>query len=843
MDGQIVAVNDAFARATGLEPPIALWSVVDLCDQSVEQSAVQAALAASQTTHLTVQLGVMSAMAQPVTLSFKPLTARSNLRLVVVSGEGLTGTQAGSVAPPLVRSSSLVEASDRSSSVGLAQTQALNQILQAIHQSLELRDVFAQVTGAIAQLLQANRVTVLHYSSQQGGWFGVSGDDSMHGAAPRWPAVTELVLPDADGQVVRALAQHDVLTVRGVKNGIRAIAPPSRGVLQSTFPSNWALATLRDEPATVNGLVSGIWGGLVLERDAHTQPWHPSELSLLQTIAHQLSIALHQAKRYRQVNRLNAELERQVQARNVQLQRANEFEQLLKRITEKVRDSLDEDQILQTAVQELAIAIEAHSCNVAIYDVLRGTSTICYEYATSGCSFQGHITCMDDLPELYEPLLKGQVLEFCPLITDESRGPVAILACPMRDDQGILGDLWLVREKFSVFSEPDQRLVQMVANQCAIALRQSRLFQAAHAQVAELERLHQLKDDFLSTISHELRTPMANIKMAIHMLEISLVQAELLPACSVSIEPAGSSVDAPFLTQSTRQETDPLSAQPEPQSEAHLLPPSSQRTHRSIHRYFSILNQECNRETKLITDLLDYSRLDAEAHPLALTTLNLQVWLPRVTAPFITRAHDNHQQFDLCLPPHLPPLTTDLNLLERVLLELLDNACRYTPRCGSVLFSVQYHAAPEESPDCIPEIHADRISAPLSTSAKQLFTNPASDRGSDAEAGSAFDSAVLDSDAPDSAAPSAMASGTIELCVANTGANISQGELSQIFEMFYHGPSNTRRYGSMGLGLALVKKLVHPLGGTISVEQSDDWIAFCVSLPQSRRMSSVPGML
>ena len=72
------------------------------------------------------------------------------------------------------------------------------------------------------------------------------------------------------------------------------------------------------------------------------------------------------------------------------------------------------------------------------------------------------------------------------------------------------------------FEELEIRLVQQVSNQCAIALRQSRLYQAAQAQVEELERLNQLKDDFLSTVSHELRTPMANIKMATQMLEITL---------------------------------------------------------------------------------------------------------------------------------------------------------------------------------------------------------------------------------------------------------------------------------------------------------------------------------
>jgi signal transduction histidine kinase len=60
--------------------------------------------------------------------------------------------------------------------------------------------------------------------------------------------------------------------------------------------------------------------------------------------------------------------------------------------------------------------------------------------------------------------------------------------------------------------------LQQCTAQLAIALRQSQLYQAAQAQVKELQKFNQLKDDFLSSISHELRTPIANIKMVIRLL-------------------------------------------------------------------------------------------------------------------------------------------------------------------------------------------------------------------------------------------------------------------------------------------------------------------------------------
>lgn len=59
----------------------------------------------------------------------------------------------------------------------------------------------------------------------------------------------------------------------------------------------------------------------------------------------------------------------------------------------------------------------------------------------------------------------------------------------------------------------------------------------------------------------------------------------------------------------------------------------------------------------------------------------------------------------------------------------------------------------------------------------------------------------------------------IELSIQDTGIGIKPEELSKIFEAFHQvDATSTREFGGVGLGLTIVKELIHLLGGDIRIE-------------------------
>lgn len=614
-------------------------------------------------------------------------------------------------------------------------------IAQRIRQSLHLQEILQTTVSEVRHFLDSDRVLIYRFDVNPAEEDNCKGIVVVESVDSLWKPMLNHQIPlnpnespelqcylNGRSHIINDISQESDLTLQALLNPFQIKSSLIVPILLQSSEG-------RDQ--------GSLWGLLVAHQCRQERHWQSLEVELLQQLATQVAIAIQQSHLFEQVQQQGEFLEKQILERTQQLEQAIEFDAMLKRITDKVRDSLDESQIVQTAVREVAVVLGVGSCNAALYDLDQGTSTICYEYTNFIPASQGRVSQMGNFPELYTQLMDGRYFQFCSLIPNPVRGRVAMLASPLFDNQGVLGDLWLVHHADYIFTELQIRLVQQVANQCAIAIRQARLYQAAQTQVAELEKLNRLKDDFLSAVSHELRTPIANMKLAIEMLKLFVpkegekAEAQLVDGAQVS----------------------------------------------RIQRYLGILNTECTREEELVEDLLDLQRLENNAYLISMSLISLNEWIPTLTRPFYTRVSDRQQGLHVDCPQHLPPFVCDRLNLERILVELLNNACKYTATRGDIHLQVRQT-----------EMTVDEESEPVDA---------------------------------------------IEFCIRNQ-ATIAPEELPKIFEKFYRIPNaDPWKQGGTGLGLALIEKLVIQLNGTISVDSSKGWTSFRVTFPNQRQQLTI----
>ena len=254
-----------------------------------------------------------------------------------------------------------------------------------------------------------------------------------------------------------------------------------------------------------------------------------------------------------------------------------------------------------------------------------------------------------------------------------------------------------------------------------------------------LKRLNTIKDDFVSTVSHELRTPLTAIDMATRMLRIVLEEQEVV-----------------------RANATPVAAK--------------------VNKYLDILQEQCREERDLIADLLDLQRLNTNAYELELNELELQTWLKDITSGLRERAEQQGQNFAIDVNPDLPVFITDAMVLRRIISELLNNACKYTPEGEQIQLTVR-----------------NETSASSVSNAREA-------------------SPYLD--------------WHIEILVANTGVEIPPEERDRVFLPFYRAVNDDRwsKRGT-GLGLNMVHKFVTLLNGTIELNSCNKETCFRIELP------------
>jgi len=209
----------------------------------------------------------------------------------------------------------------------------------------------------------------------------------------------------------------------------------------------------------------------------------------------------------------------------------------------------------------------------------------------------------------------------------------SLLLTPFGTGKELMGVLTLVRNKGGrPWIEPEIDAVQSLARDIGRALEHARLYETEERNVAELQSLDRAKARFLASSSHDLRTPLTSIIGNIEIIQ-DLEAGPLTP-----------------------KQTSMLDA----------------------------VSRNGRRLLNLIEDMLTISKIELGAFTSDLRPVDLAHLIPEPADLIMPSMRDAGITFELSLPQQRLMVNGDAGQLGRVLMNLLTNAVKYTPRGGRV---------------------------------------------------------------------------------------------------------------------------------------------------------------
>jgi PAS domain S-box-containing protein len=259
------------------------------------------------------------------------------------------------------------------------------------------------------------------------------------------------------------------------------------------------------------------------------------------------------------------------------------------------------------------------------------------------------------------------------------------------------GYLQIDRTDRGDFDEDEASILAQLAHMAAVAVQNAQLYE-------ELRIANHRKNEFLATLAHELRNPLAPIRYSLELMQLSENDAD------------------------------------------------AQRESRTI------IARQVTQMVRLIDDLLDVSRISRgkiELRPERVTLHSVIAAAREASGPIIA---DYRHEFIVEVPEDPIWIQADPTRLAQVLLNVLNNAAKYTPAGGRISLTVT---------------KTDEDSA-------------SGDRGG------------------------------VAIHIRDNGVGIPTDMLGQVFEMFTQvDRSLDRSQGGLGIGLTLVRRLVELHGGSV----------------------------
>ena len=349
-------------------------------------------------------------------------------------------------------------------------------------------------------------------------------------------------------------------------------------------------------------------------------------------------------------------INQEVYKKSVELSEKNKTLSLLRQIDEIVLSAITSPvgiakQVVTVLVNDnefQLVAIYLHDKQKDALTKLASAEATSPDGAIPQRTYEQEILLQDSKNALVQSLTERKVkiintLEVIALGNDLPADPIfkSVRIYPLIVRNEVIG-VMVVGQKESEESISDYRkdMLTRLTQVIGIAIDSALLYNEVQSSNERLIEVDKLKDEFVSLASHELRTPMTAVRSYLSMI-----------------------ADPQF--------GGGLNAQQQ--------------------EYLNNATLSVNRLIQMVNDMLNISRIESGRLVLSVVGVNLSQIVDEVKKEVLPRMNELGVNLVIDANPNLPPVIADVDKIKEVLINLIGNSMKFTPKGGTVTVSLSQH--------------------------------------------------------------------------------------------------------------------------------------------------------
>lgn len=508
------------------------------------------------------------------------------------------------------------------------QLATLNEVGKSLTSTLELRPLLNKILKSATDILNCEAGSLLMVDEHT---------SELVFEVTVGPVAAELIgqhLPPGTGKVGEAVQNRQPIIANDVRQ--------SQGWFDQTDKKTGFIT--RDLLAVPMMLHERVIGVIELINKNDGSPFNQDDQELLATFASQAAIAVENARLYTQTDKA-------LSARVEELS-------VMQRIDRELNVSLDLERAMRITLEWAMRQSRTDAGLVGLLEeVIDDQAT-----AIRVIAFQGYDAELSQSPDqddnspgarrlpvqmesIYKAIESGQPYAVIQTenssdetaADDPSQPPLILLSrgksqvvVPIRRTSDVIGIILLESEHTNAYQEEIIAFLSRLSDHAAIAISNAQLY-------ADLQAANIAKSDFVSLVSHELKTPMTSIRGYTDLL----AQGAVGPINEVQTN------------------------------------------------FLNTIRSNVHRMATLVSDLADISRIEAGRMRLEFSSIDLSELIEEVVRTQQGQIDEKEQTLKMQIASGLPAVWGDHNRITQILVNLLSNATKYTPQGGVITLSAE----------------------------------------------------------------------------------------------------------------------------------------------------------